>query len=280
MSLKAFTSVVGAVALVGLGAGTASAAPYAPAASASAVNPSSFTLVQYATIAGGCDDALLDVRLSISTPADVAAQVYSSSPVGHTCTGWVERSPRTTNEWTVASAKISVPSVSGDGAFANTGLVYDGQKFKARVCVQASGSSKVSCSSAEELAAGSETATSPAQPVSYVHKTANEVRVSSGGEFLGSCYGWLAGSTETKKTGTSVVSEVQAEGDPCTAWIETTANGGTTWTTVSPVISFNGAAISSGVVAFTAHYADNPGHLARVCVKDMVSKKLNCSGIW
>jgi hypothetical protein len=29
-----------------------------------------------------------------------------------------------------------------------------------------------------------------------------------------------------------------------------------------------------------AHYADNPGHLARVCVKDLTSMKQNCSGTW
>jgi hypothetical protein len=67
--------------------------------------------------------------------------------------------------------------------------------------------------------------------------------------------------------------------DPCTAWIQATANGGETWTTVSPVVSYKGTSTTEGL-AFTAHYADNPGHLARLCVKDMTSKQLNCSGGW
>jgi hypothetical protein len=222
----------------------------------------------------------MDSQLSSSTPADVAAEVMFNQVVGHACTGWVERSLRSTSHWMVASAKVSVPAVAGLEAIANTGLVYDGQKYKARACVQAAGSRAVSCTSALTLAPGSGTATSPALSASFLRTSAGVVRISSTKANGGTCTGVMASSTTTKKAGTSVVGVLQSQREPCTAWIQTTTDTGTTWTTVSPVVSFQDPSSSTFAVAFTAHYADNPGHLARMCVKDMVSKKLNCSGGW
>ena len=252
------------------------------ASSLAAANPSGFLLGPSASLPGSCYVGLMDSRLSGSTPADVAAEVIVSPLVRHTttCTGWVERSFRSTTRWTVASAKVSVPAAAGLEVIANTGLVYDGQKYKARACVQAAGSSAVSCTSALILAPGSGTATSPALSASYLRRSAYVVRISYTKAHGGACYAVMASSTTTKKTGTKVVSVLQSQREPCTAWIQTTANKGKTWTTVSPVVSFQDPSSSTFAVAFTAHYADNPGHLAQVCVKDMASKKVNCSGGW
>lgn len=251
------------------------------ASSVAAANPSGFLLGPSASHPDSCYVGLMDSRLSGSTPADVAAEVIVNHLVRHvTCTGWVERSFRSTTRWTVASAKVSVPAVAALEVIANTGLVYDGQKYKARACVQAAGSSAVSCTSAVTLAPGSGTATSPALSASYLRRSAYVVRVSFTKAHGGACYAVMASSTTTKKPGTKVVSVLQSQREPCTAWIQTTANKGRTWTTVSPVVSFRDPSGSTFAVAFTAHYADNPGHLAQVCVKDMVSKKVNCSGGW
>jgi len=250
------------------------------ASALAAANPSGFLIGPSASLPDSCNVVLMDSRSSSTTPADVAAEVIANHLVGHACTGWVERSLRSTTHWTVASAKVSVPAVAGLGVIANTGLVYDGQKYKARACVQAVGSSALSCTSALALAPGSGTATSPALSASYLRKSAVVVRTSSTKAHGGACYAEIASSTTTKKTGTSVVSVLESQLEPCTAWIQTTANKGKSWTTVSPVVSFQDPVTSTFAVAFTAHYADNPGHLARVCVKDMVNKKSNCSGAW
>jgi hypothetical protein len=244
-----------------------------PATALAATAPSSFLAGATATHSG-CDIGLISSRLSASTPADVAAEVDSQHP-GHTCTGFVERSSNGGKTWSVASAKVALPSAGGLDGVANTGLVYDGPGYKARACVQPAGSKSVYCTSATTLAKGSGTATSPALPPSYLRK---EALVERGQASV--CAGDLASTTTTKKAGASVDGLlVSLGGDPCTAWVQSSANKGKTWTTVSPVQSYPSRA-STPVIAFTARYADAPGHLARLCVKDMTSKKLNCSGSW
>jgi hypothetical protein len=243
-----------------------------------ATNPTNFVGGPQ-TSHSGCGVGLMYSRLSSSTPADVAAETYDLE-AGHTCTAWVERSPTGKTTWTQASAKVPVPSVAGLEAIANTGVVYDGPGYKARACVQAAKSSAVYCTSAVSLAKGSGTATSPAFPASYVlgNTGAEAIRGNSGG--TATCFGTLASSTTTKKTGTSVIGLLDSEGDPCTGWIQTSANKGKTWTTVSPLVSFKSPNDNTDVLAFMAHYADKPGHLARICVKDMTNKQTNCGASW
>jgi len=242
-----------------------------------AVNPTGF--VAGPTVSSsGCEVGLMLTRPSASTLPRVAAEVDSTHP-GHVCTGWVERSSTAGKTvWVVQSAKVSLPSVSGLQGFANTGLVADGPGWKARACVQAAGSKTVSCTSVVSLAKGSGTATSPALTASYVRKQALVIRA-SGTSLLGACVGVLASSTTTKKTGTTVLAALDSEADLCTAWIQTTANGGKTWTK-SPVVSYRSPNVNTDVLAFTAHYADGPGILTRLCVKDMASNKQNCSATW
>ena len=243
-----------------------------------ATNPSTFRLGPEVTHSG-CDVVLFSARVSASTPAEVFASVDSSHP-GHTCTGFVERSATSKTKWAVASARRALPSAGGLAGIANTGLVYDGPGFKARACVRPGGTTAVYCTSALSLAKGSGTATSPALFASWARKVAEVFRVPAGSGKPGVCAGTLASSTTAKKAGATVLAVLVSSTDPCTAWIQRTANGGTTWTTVSPVMPYRGPAYPSVGVAFTAHYADGPGHLARLCVKDMTSKKTNCSGGW
>lgn len=243
-------------------------------------NPSIFLLGPSASLSGGCSVGLMDSRVSSSTPADVAAEVIANPFVAHACIGWVERSLRSTTHWTVASARVTAPAVSGLEAVADTGLVHDGPRYKARACVRSAGSKTVSCTPAMTLARGSGTATSPALSASYLRGSAYVVRNSGTKADGGACYGVIASNTTTKKTRTRVVAVLESELERCTAWIQTSANKGKTWRTVSPVIFFRDPSASAYAVAFTAHYADRPGHRARVCVKDMVSKKSNCSTGW
>jgi hypothetical protein len=247
-----------------------------PVAALAATAPSSY-LAGATTTHSGCFAGLMSARLSASTPADVAAEVESEHP-GHTCTGFVERSSNGGKTWSVASAKVALPSVSGLEGFANTGLVYDGPGYKARACAQPAGSKSVYCTSATTLAKGGGTATSPALPPSYLRKEALVSRVSSTSS--GVCVGELASTTTTKRAGASVDGIIFAVADPCTAWVQSSTNKGKTWTTVSPVQASPAGNASTTIIAFTARYADAPGHLARLCVKDMTSKKLNCSGSW
>jgi hypothetical protein len=242
-----------------------------------AANPSSFLLGPQAS-RSGCDVAFFSARLSAGTPAEVFASVVSADP-GHTCTGFVERSVTGTTRWVVASAKAALPSVSGLAGIANTGLVFDGPGYKARACVQAAGSPAVTCTPAVSLAKGSGTATSPALSPSWQRGQAIVFR-SPGSGIAGVCGGTLGSSTTTKKAGASVLALLASTADPCTGWIQSSANGGKKWTTVSPVLSYRGPAFPKEAVVFTAHYADGPGHLARLCVKDMTSKKMNCSAGW
>ena len=238
-----------------------------------AVNPSNFIGGPQAS-GSGCHVGLMLSRLSANTPADVAAEVGSTSP-GHTCTGWVERSHSAGKTvWAVASAKVALRSASGLAGIANTGLVYDRPGYKARGCAQSSARAP----SAWRRARG--TATSPALAASYLRLSTVAVIFRGSSTKLGECFGLLASSGATKKAGTSVVALLDSEADPCTAWIQTTANKGKTWTTVSPVVSYRSPNVNTDVLAFTAHYADGPGHLARLCVKDMTSKKQSCSGGW
>jgi len=181
----------------------------------------------------------------------------------------------------VASAKVTLPAVSGLNGLANTGLVYDGPGYQARACMQAAGSKKVTCTSAVSLAKGSGTATSPALQASYVRPVTAVLNFRGNKTFLGACVGVLASATTAaKKAGTTVLALLDSEADPCTAWIQTTANKGKTWTTVSPVVSYRSPGVNTDVLAFTAHYADGPGHLARLCVKDMTSKLTQCGAGW
>jgi hypothetical protein len=248
-----------------------------PALAAAA--PSTF-LLGPTTSHSGCEVALFSARVSSAAPAQVFASVDSTDP-GRTCTAFVERSVTSKTRWAVASAKVAVPSVKGLEGIANTGLVYDGPGYKARACVRATGSATVSCTSARSLAKGTGTATSPALSPSYQRKVADVFRIpTSGSTTTGICVGILGSSTTTKKAGATVVGLVVSGADPCTTWIQSTANGGATWTTVSPILSVTGPALPGEGAIFTAHYADNPGHLARICVKDMTSEKQNCSGSW
>jgi hypothetical protein len=271
--MKRIAAVTVSAAAAAAGLALAGAVP-----ASAATNPSSF-LFGSGTSHSGCDVTLFSARLSASTPAEVFASVDSTHP-GHTCTGFVERSVTSTTKWAVASAKVALPSVAGLEGIANTGLVYDGPGYKARACVQAAGSAAVYCTSALSLARGAGTATSPALSPSYVRKQVQVGRFPSNGGTPGLCAGLMASSTTTKKAGATVLGLLISATDPCTAWIQSTANGGKTWTTVSPVVSYRGPAFPNAVGAFTAHYADGPGHLARLCVKDMTSKKMSCSGSW
>lgn len=243
-----------------------------------ATNPSTF-LVGPETSHSGCDIALFSARLSASTPAEVFASVDSIHP-GHTCTGFVERSATSKTKWVIASAKMTLPSVSGLEGLANTGLVYDGPGFKARACVRPGGTTAVYCTSALSLAKGAGTATSPALSPSYLRKQAEVLRNPSGSGTPGVCAADLVSGATAKKAGTTVAGVLVSSGDPCTAWIQRSSNGGKSWATVSPVVSYKGPQFPHVGAAFTAHYADGPGHLARVCVKDMANKKMNCSGGW
>jgi hypothetical protein len=244
-----------------------------------AATPSVFLLGPQASHAR-CDVTLFSARVSSTTPAQVFASVDSSNP-GHKCTAFVERSVTGKTAWAVASAKVALPSVKGLEGLANTGLVGDGPGHKARGCVQAGGSTTVTCTSAISLAKGSGTATSAALSPSWSRKQAEVLRIpTSSSTSPGVCAAELGSSTRTKKSGATVFAAVIGVTDPCTGWIQSTANRGKTWTTVSPVVAFTGPVDPGGAVAFTAHYADNPGHLARVCVEDMTSKKENCSGSW
>lgn len=239
-----------------------------------ATNPSSFAEGP-AFSHFGCNVLLLSSRLSSSTPASVAVQVDSLNP-GHECTAFMERSLRSTTKWTVASGKVGVPSVAGLESFANSGLIGDGPTYKVRACVQASGSSAVYCGTPLEMPAGSGTATSPALPASFIRKYGFVPGTSSSN----ACLGYLTSSTTTKKTGALAGSLLISAGDPCTAWFQTTTNGGKTWTNEGSTVSFQGAGSTAFALAFTPRYADNPGTLTRLCVKDTTVNKLNCSGGW
>ena len=108
------------------------------------------------------------------------------------------------------------------------------------------------CTSASTLAPDSGSATSPALSASYLRKSAIVVRTSSTKAHGGACYAEIASNTTTKKTGTSAVTVLETQLEPCNAWIQTTANMGKTWTTVSPVASFQDPVTSTFAVAFTA----------------------------
>jgi hypothetical protein len=245
-----------------------------------ATNPTTFVggpLISHA----GCRVGLMYTRPSASTPPGAAAEVTSSAP-GHTCVGFVERSPASgTAKWTVVSSRVALPSVRGLAGVANTGLVYDGPGYKARACVQAAGTAPgaVACTSPVSLGKGSGSATSPAFPASYLRRPAVVVRNGSSGP-LGVCVGVLNSSATTKKAGVTVRALLDSEADPCTAWIQARPATRTTWTTVSPVVSFRSPNVKTDILAFTAAYADGPGHLARLCVKDWTNKKINCSAGW
>jgi len=273
----AATALTGAAAAGGLAfGGPATALAATPLA---ATNPSTFLIGPMASHSG-CDVVLFSARVSSSTPAEVFSDIGSAGP-GHACTTFVERSVTGKTVWAVASAQVTLPSVSGAEGIANTGFVYDGPGYKARACVRAGASTAVYCTSALSLAKGAGTATAPPASPVYGRKQAEVFRPptsSSGG--LGICAGNLTSSTMTKKAGATVLGALISVGDPCTAWIQSTANGGKTWTTVSPVLSYRGPAYPGEAVAFTARYADGTGHLARLCVRDMTSNKQNCSGTW
>jgi hypothetical protein len=244
-----------------------------------ATNPSSFVLGPQLSHSG-CDIALFSARRSSSSPAQVFADVDSSHP-GHACITYVERSVTGKTGWAVASAKETLPSVSGLEGLANTGLVYDGPGFKARACLRVGGAAAVYCTSALSLAKGKGTATSPPTAPIFGRKQAQVVRTpASASGAPGVCVGELASSTTAKKAGAAVDGTLVSVTDPCTEWVQSTANGGKTWTTVSPIVSFTGPRFPGEAAAFTARYADGPGHLARVCVRDLTSNKQNCSGTW
>ncbi len=272
-------SRVGAVAVMAATAAGLMLSGTLPAVAAAAVPAPSNFLVGPQASRSGCEVALLSARVYATGPAAVAAEVLSKHP-GHDCTGWVERSPASgATRWTVASAKVLLPSGRSLEGIANTGLVSDGPGFKARACVRALTLGPVACTSAVSVAKGSGTATSPALAATYFQRQAVVFRDGSGA-LAGACLGLLAGNTTSKQRGTSVLAALASEGSSCTGWIQVTANSGHTWVTVSPAVSYLSKGSNTDIIAFSAHYADGPGHLARVCVKDMTSKKQSCSRGW
>lgn len=251
-----------------------------PAAAATA--PSNNYRFGPSTSHNGCNVALLIAEVNGTGPAQVAAEVDSSHP-GHPCSAWVERSPATAPaKWAQASGKVGVPSVGNLEAIANTGLVADAPGFMARACVHAGGTvaTAKTCTSLVKLSAGTGTATSTALAASFIRRQALVVRVDSAGNPL-VCLGVLASNTSatTKSAGTTSVALLDAAGTSCTGFIQVKANSAATWTT-EPSVSYKSNGPNTEVLAFTAHYADVPGHQARLCVKDVISGKSNCSKGW
>jgi hypothetical protein len=223
---------------------------------------------------------LLSAADSGGSPAYVSGLQENSTPAP--CTGWLQDSVNG-GAWTDVSPQQTLPATTQglvNYPWAKTDDYYAGPGTSVRACVLTPAipgfPSEAKCSSSSVTLPAS-TAAAPASdgtPVLYAHnnQTAN---ISGGG---GTCGVFLSSSGTPGKTAVSQASMTIRGTTTCTAWLETSADNGTTWEQATPTYSLPFTNPSTDW-AFSPAAPDGTGELARACGQFGTAAKV-CTPAW
>jgi hypothetical protein len=225
------------------------------------------TQYTWATSTGAC----VGYVMSVSGSADVTMFLQNFQS-GSTCTGWLEQS-RDGSAWGPLSYQTSVPSVTGSYSWTKT-LNFALHAPDVRVCLSLGPGSGVNCSPAATVT-GSSGAAQEAYPVMYT------TGLTSQPSAVGACGAALSATTTSDKA-LALVNAVMynlSAGVGCTAWLEQSSDGGTTWHQVSA--SHQLPSVTGGEsIGFTSLYPDGLGKLARACVQLASATSPACTAAW
>jgi hypothetical protein len=212
-----------------------------------------------------CIVVLLSAATSAGSPAYVSGMLENNT--SDPCTGWLEDSVNG-GAWTNVSPQQTLPATTQGLAnypWAKTADYYAGPGTKVRACVLTPATpgfpSQSECSSSSVTLPAS-TAPAPADDataVLYAHNEQSATLVGTGT----SCRVFLS-SDSLDKSATSVASMAVTGTAACDAWLETSADGGTTWqqATATYSLPFSNPNLDW---AFSPTVADGTGELARAC---------------
>jgi hypothetical protein len=280
MMAGAAIGVAGVIAAGAAGAvgavGAAGASVPALAATTSGVR---YAVLQGVTILGSnsteCSADLLSAAASDGNPAYASAVVTNT--LTQACTGWLESSVNG-GAWTNVSPLKEVPGGQGidNPAWYKTANYYAAPGTSVRACIEVKvpAGSTPACSKPASLAQSTAKSAPGTIAVSYAQRqlTAN---IGTGSN---QCSVYPSSSTASKSSTTKVNLTLWEQGAvlACTAWLESSSNGGQTWKQATATYSSTNTSWQQ--YAFSPAIADGTGELARACVQD--STAMECTQAW
>jgi hypothetical protein len=227
-----------------------------------------------------CSMLLLSAADSAGSPAYVSGLLQSST--SDPCTGWLEDSVDG-GAWTDVSPQQTLPGTAQglvNYPWAKTDDYYAGPGTSVRACVLTPATpgfpSETECSSTSVTLPASDAA-APADDGTSVLYAHNDQSVNVSGDGA-ACRVFLSSSGSLDKTAASQASMTVTGTTTCTAWLETSANNGTTWAQATPTYSlpFTNPDIDW---AFSPAVADGTGELARACTQ-FGTETAVCTAAW
>ena len=267
-------AAIATAAAVPAGAATISAVRYlGEYASASFIGPGPTGMLNQ------CSLLLLSASASAGSPAYVSGLLENNTT--DACTGWLEDSVNG-GAWTNVSPQLTLPGTKQgliDYPWAKTGNYYAGPGTSVRACVltpaiPTSAAEPLCSASSVTLARSTAAAPDDGTSLSYDHNS-QQVNVDSGSLM---CSASLNSSGTLSKTAASQASVTLSGTGNCAGWLETSANGGASWTQATPSSSLT---LSNPRTewAFSPAVADGTGELARGCVQ-IGTQAAVCTAAW
>jgi hypothetical protein len=226
-----------------------------------------------------CSLQLLSASASTGSPAYVSGLLENNTT--DACTGWLEDSVNG-GAWTNVSPQLTLPATQQglvDYPWAKTGNYYAGPGTSVRACVltpatPTSGAEPLCSASSVTLASSTAAAPDDGTSLFYDHNS-QQVSASSGSLM---CSAVLNSSGTLSKTAASQASMTLYGTGSCDGWLETSANGGTSWAQATPTSSLT---LSNPRTewAFSPAVADGTGELARGCVQ-IGTQAAVCTAAW
>ena len=198
------------------------------------------------------------------------------------CTGFLEDSV-SGGAWTKVSRQVTLPATSQGLAnypWVKLGNYYAGPGTSVRACVLAPPSQgfprTTECGSPVTL--NDKSTTVPAHDSTSLFYAHNEQSATAIGADDSECRVFVNSSGSLDKTTTSKALMGVEGTATCTAWLETSANGGQTWRQATPTYSL---AFSRPNIdwAFSRPVADGTGELARACALSSTGNEA-CTPAW
>jgi hypothetical protein len=223
---------------------------------------------------GSCSAELLSTQIAATDPAYASAYMLNAHS-GKLCLGWLERKTTTGKTWNIVSEIHILSSVPGLTEYGKTGNFPDGPGFEARACLQIGSGTAPACTTAVTLRKSAETVPFDYVPPAYARHTAL-----AGGSLGSTCAAEVSSSTVAKTASSLASGAFVSLGAQCTGWLQLSADGGTTWGTITPIYVIDATATSPAVTAFTGTFTDHTGTLVRTCVRVGDAKVAHCTAGW
>jgi hypothetical protein len=279
------TSVMAVVAIGAAGVMAAASVPAMAATTSGVRYRQTYTGVNWGEPAatgglGLCSLGLLSAADSAGRPAYVSGLLENSTPSA--CTGWLQHSVNG-GAWTDVSPRQTLPATKHGWVnypWAKTDDYYAGPGTRVRACVLTPASpnfpSEAKCSTSTVTLPASDAAAqaSDRTPALFAHNNQSATINGSGR----GCGVFLNSTGAVSKTATSKASMTVEGTTTCTAWLETSADKGTTWKQATPTYSLP---FTNPLTdwAFSPVVADGTGELARACGQFGTHAKV-CTPAW